>query len=226
MEYSFYGLRRSGNHAVLEWLTINLGQSREREVKKKNRIIIYGDSCYINELNTYNKDDIKKDIEYCKEEYKNMIISYEDLKPDFNIHGTENFKKIVIIRDIENLFASRYKRWVDTGINGMEIDEEVIKKWKIISDCEKDGFLLIKFENWVSSKEYRDNICEKLQIKNLDITDTITNFGNGSSFTGRKKIPTAQDLINRKNQIELPKETIDRLKSEDIIEIRRKLGYI
>ena len=39
MEYSFYGLRRSGNHAVLEWLTINLGQSSEREVKKKRERI-------------------------------------------------------------------------------------------------------------------------------------------------------------------------------------------
>lgn len=226
MEYAFYGLRRSGNHAVLEWLTINLGQSTEREVIKRNRIISYGNACYMNEVNTYNKIDIKEDIKLCKQNYSSIITSFEDVTPDFNIEETKGFKKIAIIRDIENLFASRYKRWIDTGINGMEIDEEIIKKWKIISDCEKDGVLLIKFENWVSSKEYRDDICEKLQIKNLDITDTITNFGNGSSFTGRKKLPTAQDLINRKNQIELPKETINRLKSEDIIEIKRKLGYI
>lgn len=191
MEYSFYGLRRSGNHAILEWLTINLGESTKREVVKRNRIISYNSACYMNEVNTYNKIDIKEDIKFCKDNYKDIITSFEDVTPDFNIEETKEFKKISIIRDIENLFASRYKRWIDTGINGMEIDEEIIKKWKIISDCEKDGVLLIKFENWVSSKEYRDNICEKLQIKKLDITDTITNFGNGSSFTGRKKLTYA-----------------------------------
>lgn len=225
MEYSFYGLRRSGNHAVLEWLTINLGKSKEREVKKPSRIISYGDSCYMNEVNTYNKDDIKKDIEYCKEEFKNMIISYEDLTPDFNIQDTEKFKKIAIIRDIENLFASRYKRWLDTKVRGMQIDEDIIKKWKIISDCEKDEVLLIKFENWVIDKEYRDLICKELNIENLDITDKITGFGNGSSFSGRR-LPSSEELNSRKNQIELPTDVKERLISEDIVEIRRKLGYI
>lgn len=73
---------------------------------------------------------------------------------------------------------------------------------------------------------YRKEFIECL-IHNSEIPTIkeITNFGNGSSFTGRKK-PSSQDLINRKNQIDLPKETIERLKSEDIIEIRRKLGYI
>lgn len=225
MEYSFYGLRRSGNHAILEWLTINLGQSTKREVVKKNRIISYNNACYMNEVNTYNEIDIKRDIKFCKENYNNLITSFEDVTPDFDIEETIKFKKIAIIRDIENLFASRYKRWLDTGIKGMEIDEEIIKKWKIISDCEKNGVLLIKFENWVTSKDYRNNICEKLKIKNLDIIDTITNFGNGSSFSGRK-LPSVEELINRKKQIQLPKETTNRLKSKDITEIRRKLGYI
>jgi len=45
MEYSFYGLRRSGNHAVLEWLTINLGQSTKRVKNDSHwvaQIISYG----------------------------------------------------------------------------------------------------------------------------------------------------------------------------------------
>lgn len=35
--YEFYGLRRSGNHAILEWLIQNIGGPGNRNITKPTR---------------------------------------------------------------------------------------------------------------------------------------------------------------------------------------------
>ena len=48
----FYGIRRSGNHAVLDWLLHNLSGDRTR-FKIKHRLMASGNSCYLNAVNEY-----------------------------------------------------------------------------------------------------------------------------------------------------------------------------
>lgn len=228
-QYNFYGLRRSGNHAVLEWLIQNIGGPGNRNIVKPRRVIQCGSSAYINEANTYpGHKAIELDVSFCQSAFDNLIVAYEDVPTNYNLANTHNNKKIVILRDIFNLFSSRYKKIIshperiDYFNTAMRIDEKAIDVWKEHANSDA---LIILFEKWIESKEYRDSICEKLGIPNHDITDTMTEFGEGSSFTGQKK-PTVEELKSRSKMVDLPQEVIDRINQPDITEIRQRLGFI
>lgn len=229
--FSFYGLRRSGNHAILEWLIQNLGGSGEREVIKHRRLISVNSAAYINEANTFSS--LEKLQEYhslVDKTHESLIVAYEDVGFDYILPVSKGYKNIVIIRDIPNLFASRYKKGqayghsYDYGV--MRIDEKAVELWKehAITGLNGDA-ILIQFEKWLDSKEYRDEISSKFNVTNYDITDTITEFGEGSSFSGQRK-PTAEELKNRSKQVVLPSIVANRIEQPDIIELRKKLGYI
>lgn len=229
--FAFYGLRRSGNHAILEWLIQNMGGSGERKVIKDRRLMQVNNAAYINEANTYGKESaFIKDWKLADSSHDYLIVSYEDVGLNHTREATKEYKKIAIIRDITNLFASRQKNYINSPSRAhrlnMRIDEYAVNLWKELATCDKNtDTVLIKFESWVESKEYRDQISKQLGLVNYDITDTMTNFGDGSSFSGKKK-PTAKELATRINQVELPEEVIERINQEDIIEIRKSLGYI
>jgi hypothetical protein len=227
--YNFYGLRRSGNHAILEWLIQNMGGPGNRNIIRPRRIIQRGRTVYINEANTYpSRGYIKRDITFCQSTFENVIVAYEDVPTDYFFFDTPDSHKIVILRDIFNLFSSRYKYMtkhpeeIERYSIVMRTDEKAIEVWK---EHANSNALIILFEKWIESKDYRDSICEKLGISNYDITDTMTEFGEGSSFTGQKK-PTVEELKSRSKMVNLPQEVINRLNQPDITEIRQRLGFI
>lgn len=229
MVYEFYGLRRSGNHAILEWLIQNIGGPANRNIIKETRIIQCGRAVYMNEINTYpSHDELDLDCRFCKSAFENLIVSYEDVPTDYTLLNAGNTQQIVILRDIFNLFASRYKQAQKfpgnkhIQNNVLRLDEKAIEVWKQHANS---NALIIIFERWIESKEYRDSICEQLGIKNHDITDTMTEFGGGSSFTGRKK-PTVDELKSRAKMVNLSQEIVDRLNQTDIKELRKRLGFI
>ena len=47
---AIYGLRRSGDHAVIEWILKNLSDCNERHVTKES-MIFSGNSCHLNAIN-------------------------------------------------------------------------------------------------------------------------------------------------------------------------------
>ena len=229
--YAFYGLRRSGNHAILEWLIQNLGGSGERTVISHRRLIAVNTAAYINEANTFEPvERLYKHCTYADQNYENLIVSYEDVSLDYILPPTKGYKNIVIVRDINNLFASRYKRFIDKGhlheSSDMLINEKIVNIWKdhVNAGLNKDA-ILIQFEKWLDSKEYRDEISAIFKCHNYDITDTMTEFGDGSSFSGKIK-PSVNDLKNRANQIQLPEIVQERINQSDIVELRKKLQYI
>ena len=226
--FAFYGLRRSGNHAILEWLLQNMGGSGNREMVKNRRIIHVNNAAYINEANSYiDKEELNQDISNSEKNYEKLIVSYEDVPVDFSLF-TEGYKKIVVVRNIENLFASRfkkaqqYKSSIYTG--PMRIDQFAVDLWKNHVNAGLNGdAILIQFEKWVDSKEYRDQITAQLDTVNYDITDTMTVFGAGSSFSGNVK-PTAKELKSRAKMVHLPELIKNRIAQPDIIELKKKLG--
>jgi len=228
--FAFYGLRRSGNHAILEWLLQNMGGSGNREMVKNRRIMQVNNAAYINEANSYaNKEELKRDISNSEKNYEKLTVSYEDAPVDFSLF-TEGYKKIVIVRDIENLFASRFKRGQkyknNINTSDMRIDQFAVDLWKNHINAGLNGdAILIQFEKWVDSKEYRDKLAAQLNTVNYDITDTMTVFGNGSSFSGKIK-PTAEELKSRAKMVDLPEAVKNRIAQPDIVELRKKLGYI
>ena len=229
--HAIYGLRRSGNHAILEWMIKNFSQKDQRHVIK-HRLITSGNSCYLNAINEYIQSrDLFIDYNFAKITYKNLLISYEDIPETMNTEYTLGFNKIVILRDILNVIASRYKRMIDLDPKSldyrlMKIDENLFNCWKSHASAFKKNVLIIKFEDWLSSKEQRDKIANSLGCKNIDCVSTIPFHGGGSSFSKMEKIPSAKDLQSRSEQVQLPSEILERIQKSDISNLRKEHGYM
>lgn len=231
MKFLFYGLRRSGNHAVLEWLLQNMGGPGDRKIIKNRRIISVGNAAYLNECNSYKSlVELKNDFTKLNTMFEHHIVSFEDTyinDEDLtkSVGPVEGYKKIIIVRDIENLFASRIKLATKSPgqAGNMIIGDTQIDIWKKHITA-KDAVVII-FDKWVSSKKYRDSIAKKLGMPNHDITDTMTEFGGGSSFSGGTK-PTLEELKSRSKQVEIPERIMKKLQDPAVQRIRKDFGFI
>lgn len=210
---------------MLEWLVKNLSQSKER-FEVSHRFVAYGDSCYINSANAYFKSrSFRIYYQFAALNFRNLVITFEDVPIEFSVSQVKKCPKIVVIRDIRDLIASRLQAQKKHP-NGFPIDDKFFNTWINHSFSESSGHCLIKFESWVSNSEYRDAISQQLGLNNLDDTSTVTSFGGGSSFSGTTKIPTFKELTQRRNSIVFPAEIQRIISSTRIQERLKALNYI
>lgn len=231
-----YGVRRSGNHAITEWLLHCISGGKPRHCIS-HRLITRVDSCYLNAVNECKSSkELKIDVDFCTQTFRNTFITYEDVPLGFDSVGLSCEFKVVIIRDIFNVAASRYRRLCTQGISWktkghyMSIDDGFFNLWinHALAAAEvnhNSGYILISFDHWLSSKEYRDSAAFKLRLKNLDCTSTVSHHGGGSSFPGLHPLPKSRDLKTRVSQVKFPEEIQKRLLADDISFLRRKLGF-
>jgi len=229
---SVYGLRRSGNHAIVEWLNKNLGGSPVQN-KISSRFLHSGSSCYLNSVTEYEYSSIfEVNYKFAMINFPNVIATHEDCFTSYETRLTKGFPKIVIIRDILNVVASRYKllmkRHPDKVDNGnlCSINENIFQIWIENVLSAKKKCMLVKFEEWVASRQYRDAISAKLKVKNLDVMGQMSFHGGGSSFGNLSSTPSLTDLNNRWKQVDIPSKFIRRIESQDIKSLRKQLGYI
>ena len=227
---SFYGMRRSGNHAVAEWLLRCLSQCDER-VNVQLKLVAYGNSCYVNAINQYSSSmELRADLQFVALTYENILITHEDVSTCFSTKYTHGLKKIVVIRDIRDLVASRLKsmsKALKKNQHYFQIDDKFFSRWLEHASAQaKNKIVLIKFEEWVSSAEYQEQICDELGVKNFRCPSTVTNHGGGSSFSGKEKVPTSSELSSRRHQIDIPEYIQARINSSDIKDALERLGYI
>jgi hypothetical protein len=223
-----YGLRRSGNHAIINWLLANLGQTSENEVMVKAgkygfQVQRFGNAFHLNNVTGWKHmplftNTIRK---VNKSKYNHLVISYEDASPEGQEKPENTF---TIIRDLPSVVASRSSKIQQNApIFGemMKIDEDLLKNWiKLASHPNA-----IVFESWLQDKEYRDKISKKLRVeKNLDMTNLVSSAGGGSSFIGQK-LDSKENLLNRSKQIGIPDFVEDWLKDEMVISLRKKHNY-
>lgn len=234
MHLSVYGLRRSGNHAIIGWLINNFSNGSPL-IQVKHPLIITRDTCFINDILECYRNDISSlriDSTFARSNFENIIISYEDVSPRVTTEFSADMRKVTVIRDIKNVTASRLKRMKEMKNSEghqkrLRVDEKFVRLWAehAIAILEERVTGII-FENWSSSKIYRDEIAEKLGIKNIDITDTVMPYGGGSSFSGMTpQPPTANELRRRYLQVEPDQNIAKLLESEEITFLRSCLGY-
>ena len=110
----------------------------------------------------------------------------------------------------------------------MRMDEEFFKYWLEHAYANTKGNILaVKFEDWASNRNYRDEIAKKLALKNIDSIKTVSHHGEGSSFdVGNQNPPSPEELKERWKKIDLPEATKKRINSDDIQEARAHLGYL
>lgn len=208
-----YGMRRSGHHAFIGWLKHNFDAKYGRQ-----------NVHYINDL--YNNHSVKGDVlDWKVQELAAvptnvlLIVSYEDvLTTESRLEKYER-KKIVFIRDIINVAASRYKA---SRHGAMLINDKFIERW-----IEQANFpFKFKYEDFLQNLEARNSLCAHFDMQNLDILNDVNYCSNiGSSFIGRQH-DTIENYLTRYKMIELPENVISLISSEQVQDVRRKLGYL
>lgn len=240
----FYGLRRSGNHAILAWLLKNLSTfdaNLENLIAPSPDVGFIskrcGDAYHINDVGAWWAVDNPKYLAGLIDAYvslgaKTIILSYEDYGPDASLLNSfpdefyflQKSKKIVLLRDLLNVLSSRYaanKKPIGKRVT-FEINDNKIKSWVFSATSSE---FKIKYEDWLMSKEYRDNICKSLNILNRDLTNHVSSAGGGSSFSGLSPI-NKDRLLNRSKEINLPEEWKVYLDNIEVIRARKEMGYI
>lgn len=212
MKIRIFAHSRSGHHAFIYWLVNQLEGS-----------VIHHNNC----MDGWEKgilNPIKgKSLQYGKKPYKHKIYSFEYLnlneyvKYDF-ASWNEEYIDILFLRDYYNWLASSYKlgdkrfdrEW--KNVRG-ETEIPIIELWRqyaqefINRQKLKENTIFVKYNDWFKSKNYRKEICDKLNIKFTDVgLNKVSNFGGGSSYSkysitsnAQNKLKTTQRWKNHKN---------------------------
>lgn len=201
--YRLSGMRRSGNHAVINWVLKQL----------------HGATCYNNNMGPFHppENTIIKKIKFRGFSKFNLLVSLEDkwckdafLNYDFFKFGKSRQKyNVLILRDPYNMFASRWVWKDEFGIlfrEDLEHQKMIIEIWKEHArtyiqwqngqeflNCGKG--IAINYNRWFRDKKYRNEIANQLGLRFTDAgKEDITNYGHGSSFDGRDLHKQASNL--------------------------------
>ena len=165
------GLRRSGNHAVINWILGHYDGA------------IHYNNCYIeNNKITYGP----KAIKVWPGPAKQKLYSFEDLTPE------KLTEKIIILRDPFNTFASRFQRLLQDRNNFYyTVDKKMVNLWK---NYATQNCLIINFNKWLKNLEYRKELSKNFGIFTDKNKNYISEFTLGSSFDNYKFQGKAQEM--------------------------------
>ena len=222
IEIRVFGLQRSGNHALITWITA--------QYPKKSW-------CFLNNIKHGNYDPFQfaastqtsglgedLDLESLRAADKHLLIySYEDvvsqMQPSLDFldsaldatsqashrhqrGSSRNIFDVIVIRDPFNYFASRLKR--DDGFGGAVNVPQLVYDWKRMAqyalkaiEHPVPGLIVGNFNQWFADRNYREELSRRLNGVFSDETkDDVHFFGGGSSFesAGACRLPVVEVL--------------------------------
>lgn len=209
LELRVFGLMRSGNHAIIEWM---LNQHSGHPACFLNNVR-HGDHdpfSHFRQRMLYNIHE-EIDTEALRVMKKRLLIfSYEDrfelgeqdflesvFNPAFEVNRREyigqsdNILDVMIIRDPFNCFSSRFRMLRTTGPHSGLADRTlIVRNWKAMArkaialrDAPEPNKIVVSYNRWVTDRNYRQELSRKLNGTFDDSSmESTPNFGGGSSF--------------------------------------------
>ncbi|WP_394174191.1 hypothetical protein [Thalassotalea litorea] len=221
--YVISGLRRSGNHALINWLANSLERSSVTLSSLNYQVYQThsGKTILLNEVNFYGCIWFIKRIRQIKPLLKhadNVVISLEDYLPEpRDKYVPAKAYKISVKRKLLNIIASRLTHSIKQASVGldrgdMRIDERIVD-YRLWQNTVNADWLVWDFDLWLTSTGYRKKFLNKLNLLD-DIQPKISIQGGGSSFTGKSSAPQAHDLNSRWKHIEWPDRVINLIRKD------------
>jgi len=222
-----HGMQRSGNHAIVQWIS-----AHERFIFRNNVIpiapILDGKSemPQPERFETWFKAELRPPLRFLPFSVLSRVLlpsayfmaSLEDHTLDTRpfYAAPLEVSNALIIRDAHNMFASRLRRaWqiehpTFPRAEGALMDR-VIANWK--SHAREflgltnilNGATMIHFDRWFANKEDRQRISESLGLPFTDAGfSVVSNVGGGSSFDGTKfdGEGSKMQVLDRKDQLD------------------------
>lgn len=215
--YKVFGMRRSGNHAFIKWLSNSL-EGTDFDFKTHPDV----DYCHFSEsgkvvfLNVVNSTPTKSHYSNIVKltsllaKCQFLIISEEDVgcnRIDFRL--PRRGESIYIHRSVLNLVSSRIRNLQKKAADGLAwpgqtVDQKLLEK--LLSWNNLHSGLVWSYDNWLTSEDYRRHFLSLLGLTQ-DILPGITPQGGGSSFSGLKR-PSLLEASKRYEQIDLPRRVL------------------
>jgi hypothetical protein len=204
--FNFWGVRRSGNHAIVNWAMSNfvdLNNKIDIAPSKFYRYYIDG-LLFINDYDSTRAIDFEHLKKGLKLNPKIVIFTHEERLFSVTVKSRLKSKNFIIVRNLENVIASYYKKeWPEE--HNRNIDRSLFDLWEYYL---KSEYPKIHYDRWLIDKKYRDEIADLMGVENRDITNIVTKEGGGSSFIGLN-LDSSDRLLNRFSQVDLPDSIID-----------------
>lgn len=209
MIYVTFALRRTGQHAIINWLAYQIG-----------RPVLHFNDCHIKrneiypdlpgmvmfydgkggKLNFYKKPEEYNSFSAPEDTFK--IYSFEEKHPRdideiLQFFPDESVVPLMVIRDPYNWVAACLHRQVQFPGKEIMIARDIKRRIEDYKEYLKLSYeyetgknnriISINYNKWNSEKKYRDRICSVLGLENTDKgREEIEYFGHGSTFDGRK----------------------------------------
>ncbi|MEZ5492637.1 MAG: hypothetical protein R3F50_20330 [Gammaproteobacteria bacterium] len=216
-----YGMKRSGNHAITNWLLPKLNAIYFNNIVPMEDIIRGRKT--VPDLDRFaswfahrQRDDsnslqtLYKDISPM---FKPVYVSLEDFPLNLSAFAVNNPVNILIIRSFENMMSSRIHKAFKTNMAAYPREmspvlESIVNTWKNHARSYLDanepsaGRVAIYFDRWTQDPIYREAICNRLGLASDDVgINQVSQTGGGSSFDGTKFDGDAEkmDIARRKD---------------------------
>lgn len=230
------GMRRSGNHAFVRWLTNALeGEKTELDLYPgRFTHFLYSESkrtLFFDEVNELSWRSYLSTLWHNRKmigDSEFIIISTEDCGANYDDWRIPDFDYAIYVkRTILNVIASRLRKlksgaekgWVWAGFNIGKGFFEKLRSWSNTS-CQ---FHTWDYEKWARSKNYRLEFLESINLE-VDLKPSISIVG--SSFSRDKRIPEKLEVLNRYKQIAFSNNTIDQLREYKDLLSDSELKYL
>lgn len=216
--YYVTGLRRSGNHAVIEWIKngyddastpIEYGTVGSPLVgTSKTRKVVH-----LNCVNHKSRTRVARALLECRKHLKGnvdvVIVSTEDCAPHvkrwwLSIADYE----VYVIRNLLNVVASRLKRLKERALEGRSakacaLYKNFFEHWNQFRLIEGEGgSRALRYERWLTERAYREDVAESINLPRSIVPDYYSSQGHGSSFVGYEKEKEPEAYTERYKSIE------------------------
>lgn len=202
-----YGMKRSGNHAVSDWLISRL------DVTYFNNIVAMGDvyagRAEVPDLSDYHLWSLSRSKRQVPSLGRRLLqgraampsrayVSLEDLPTDLDAFASAGPTRILILRSFENMMSSRIRKAFSLEMDAYPREmgptlRRVIETWKQHARCylrasqDTPDRAAIQFDAFAVDPEYRAAICRRLGIPPGDEgLERVSSEGGGSSFDGTR----------------------------------------
>lgn len=245
-----HGLKRSGNHAVINWVleqsdlaffnnaipvkAILKGKKkwpRQCNYQRWLKHQALGQSIKNFDRSFYKKAVIENRV----------LVSFEDIGLDFHLFKQQpgNSTNLLILRDPRNLFASRIKKafsreWLEVyPRQNNQFMQRALKLWKQHANeaLGQSSYLerpvVVFFDAWISSRDYREATARDLGMKVLSeqSLEKTASYGGGSSFSKQSYDSTAAEVLNRSANLDGEEEQLlhEIMQDQELTELRSKI---
>jgi hypothetical protein len=203
-EMRVYGLQRSGNHAIINWiaaqstgacLVLNDCTPGANPFDTMQGYCEYSDGNVVSLHDTWD-DEARYLASLGAPSERNIFIhSYEDRalsnfsSPESWIGGSNAYFNVLIVRDPLNFFASRLRIWNE--LSGLKDRRVVVELWKdyarealgLTACLDPAHTVVINFTRWKADVEYRKTLSARFGLTFSDQgMESMVRIGPGSSF--------------------------------------------